>query len=154
MMSGKKEERMGGYPVVQMVSEASWKPETLEACYAFAALIGCEARAGGVLVPDRRRDDMMTAWWEARGPARDEMMKAQVAKAVAGLSGRARKLWGLLLQGRFYQWDGPHSGPKAMEELRRAGLVGSMGRVCTVKRCWVPVGTRPLVTEEVPKWEP
>jgi hypothetical protein len=144
---------MNGYPVVQMLSEERWKPETVRSFYAFAAIVGCETRPGGVLVKNRRQDDNLSAWWASREPVRSEMMKAQVARAVAGLTPRARKLWEHVKDpSKFYRWDGPDSGPKTMRELEKAGLVTSMGRVVSIHRCWVPAGAAPFEAERFPSW--
>lgn len=141
------------YPIIQMINETVWDQDTLRSHYAYAVLIGCSVLRSSVTVPDERRDEMLIRWWAARQPTRDEMMKVAVERAVERLSPRGRTLWEKVKKSqRFFRWEGPDSGPKAMAELEKAGLVGSMGRVVSIKRCWVPVGTEPFEVEKFPSW--
>lgn len=64
------------------------------------------------------------------------------------LSPRAQALYDRLLAGEFYRW-GDKRTPKAMAELEALGLVGTMGRVETIVRCWVPSGSVPLQAEQI-----
>lgn len=68
---------------------------------------------------------------------------------MSELSRRAQKLLGRLHAGRWYR---AYAGdtPKAMEELKDAGLVAVCGRVVTLEACFVPVGTTPAVMEKIP----
>lgn len=63
----------------------------------------------------------------------------------AGLSKRAKKLLARVRAGEYYpiyDANGPR-GPKAMEELAQAGLVGRSGRSKILEACWVPLGYYP-----------
>lgn len=57
--------------------------------------------------------------------------------SLGPLSPNALRVYKNLITGKFYR---PHSDrcPKAMAELVEAGLVGTVGRVVTVERCYVP----------------
>jgi hypothetical protein len=53
------------------------------------------------------------------------------------LSKRAENLLARVRRGEWYPTFGRHV-PKAMRELVDAGMVGTAGRVVTVKSCYVP----------------
>lgn len=71
------------------------------------------------------------------------------------LSRRAAKLLRRLHQGVFYPCNYDSPNHKAMRELLDKGLVGRMGRVQTIRLCYVPKGAKPFKAEtipEAPKW--
>lgn len=76
---------------------------------------------------------------------------ARIAAAVAGLSSRARKLWDRVKDPAH--WYKTYEGrvPQAMDELVKAGLVGTMGRRPLSVSCFVPVGTAPGKDESYPE---
>ncbi len=141
---------MKTYPRITMPSTSpGWEREV----YAYAALIGCEVRGESLLVPDAARERLLDNWWRVGEVPRKRLMKEAVERAVAKLSPAGQRLWAnVKRQERFYRWEGPDSGPKTMRELEKAGLVGSMGRVVSLKRCWVPIGTEPFEVERFPSW--
>lgn len=66
------------------------------------------------------------------------------------LSPRAKKLLARVRDGHWYRaYD--EKTPAAMQELVAAGLVGTLGRVQTLVRCYVPKGTKPPIMERYPK---
>jgi len=78
-------------------------------------------------------------------------MTVSLNRKIARLSPAARKLFERVLDpDNFYKAHAPRV-PKAMIELEVAGLVGTMGRVVSIERCYVPRGTRPLKLEKFPR---
>lgn len=81
-------------------------------------------------------------WGEGGRPIQPE------PPAPPKLSIRAQKLYQRMLEGAWYRW-GDTRTPQAMAELDAAGLVGTMGRVETIVRCWVPAGSEPFQLEKI-----
>lgn len=75
-------------------------------------------------------------WYRRMAPYKADGKRRQVL-ALGELSGRAVALYKRLIAGYYYM---PHSDrtPKAMEELVKNGLVGTVGRVIVIERCFVP----------------
>jgi len=53
--------------------------------------------------------------------------------------------------GDFYTGDKHGLPTPVIQELIDAGLVGTMGRVQRIVRCYVPKGTKPFRLESIPK---
>lgn len=86
------------------------------------------------------------AAWELIWEPFEDLWPALPAPPV--LSPRAQKLYDRLLAGHWYSW-GDDRTPKSMQELLDAGLVGTLGRVEKVRRCYVPAGSKPFQLEQL-----
>lgn len=69
-----------------------------------------------------------------------------------GLTKRQRMLLDRVRAGHWYEAHREKT-PKDMEVLVERGLVGIMGRVVSVKACYVPAGSKPLKVETLPPFQ-
>jgi len=79
----------------------------------------------------------------------DQKRTIQTVDIHPELSARAVKLLDRIKRGEFYPTDAKDT-PKAMQELLDYGLVGTMGRVESLRQCYVAQGHTPFVTDKAP----
>lgn len=79
----------------------------------------------------------------------DQKRTVQPVTIHPELSARAKALLTRVERGDFYTTQSDRT-PKAMQELIDHGLVGTMGRVVELKRCYVALGHTPFVMDKAP----
>ena len=86
---------------------------------------------------------------EFREQYEDQKRAIQTVEIHPELSARAVKLLARIKRGDFYSTEANNT-PKAMQELIDHGLVGTMGRVEVIRRCYVAQGHTPFVMDKAP----